>query len=186
MPSTDSARAALRHATARHHDAVDAIFSKADLSDRADYGRFLQAQAAAFFPVEAALTRDGVADVVSDWSSRQRSAMLRADLAALGIEPPAPIGDIAFAAPAALLGGVYVLEGSRLGGTLLARSVPSDFPQAFLGAADPAAWRCLIVLLEEQLSGSSDRLIAIKAACETFGLFERAGQKFFEGVPVVG
>lgn len=186
MLSPVSARTALRRGTADHHDQVDAIFSRVDLGDRASYGRFLQAQAAAYLPVEAALTRDGAGMVLGDWPQRQRGDLLGGDLAALGIAPPPAAGTIGFASPAAILGGVYVLEGSRLGGTMLARSVPADFPRRFLDAASPTAWRSLIVLLEEQLSSPSDRQIAINAACEVFLLFERAGAEFLKVPQLVG
>ena len=51
MSSTFSARGALRAATAAHHERVDAVFSRADLTKRDHYARFLQAQAGAYLPV---------------------------------------------------------------------------------------------------------------------------------------
>jgi heme oxygenase len=169
----------LRQATRAEHERVDALFSQFDLSSRAGYGRFLKAQAAAFLPVEAALDRGPGDAAVPDWPQRRRGDLIRADLADLGIDatplPPPAIGD-GFAA----LGTIYVLEGSRLGGSLLRRSVPAGLPARFLSAASPEAWRTLIAHLEEKLTTPESRLIAIKAAQAVFALFERGGQHQLE------
>lgn len=177
MQTKDSARSALRSATAPHHDRVDHVFSVADLTDRAAYGRFLMAQAGAHIPVEEALTQAGAESIFPDWTGRQRADLLRTDLAALGLEPPAATDRPAFDTPAAVIGGAYVLEGSRLGGQLLRRSVPAAFPCSFLGAGDSAAWRRLLSILDEQLIGDIERGVAIEAAIGVFEQFERSGRR---------
>lgn len=164
---------------------MDALFSDLRLSDRADYGRFLLAQAGAFLPCEAALDEAGAAKVLPDWPSRRRSDALRADLAALGLEAPEQGGGPGFAGPAAILGGIYVLEGSRLGGAMLARSVPLDFPRHFLAGSSPGggssgggssgAWRNLIQLLDDRIRTEEEIQDAVDAARKVFGLFERSG-----------
>ena len=181
MTDTDTARATLRGATAAHHDRVDAVFSRADLTTRAGYGRFLMAQAAAHLPVERALSEAGAADVLPDWAERQRAPLIIADLAALGLTPPDTGAGPAFATPAAVLGGVYVLEGSRLGGTLLKRSVGEGMPTAFLGAADSALWRRLLATLDAALDSGAQRQEAVAAAVRVFDAFECAGKDYFEG-----
>lgn len=179
MRDADTARTMLRAATAAHHDRVDAVFSRADLTDRDGYGRFMLAQAAAHLPVERALTAAGAADVLPDWAERQRAPLIIADLAALGLTPPDDDVEMTFGTPADVLGGVYVLEGSRLGGTLLKRSVPGDFPTAFLGAGDSAMWRRLLAALDDQLDSDAKRQGAIAAAARVFDNFARAGTAYF-------
>lgn len=172
-----TARAELRAATAQAHDRVDRLFSQVRLDDREGYGVFLRAQAAAHIPVERALTLGGVADIVPDWETRQRGDLIRADLAALGLALPEPAGSVAFADEAAMLGGLYVLEGSRLGGTMLKRMVPNDFPTRFLGGGDSAAWRALLQMLDVRLDTALKRSVAVTAACDVFTLFETSGQQ---------
>jgi heme oxygenase len=168
----DTARAALRTATAPDHERVDAAFSRAVLSDRVSYGHFLRAQAAAHLPVEDALVRGGIAALVPDWDARRRDRLLQDDLHALGLDAPAPVGDPVLKGDAALLGALYVLEGSRLGGTMLKRSVAPDLPTGFLGAMDSAAWRELLALLDARLDTGPERAAAIAAARAVFTLFE--------------
>lgn len=178
MTSVLPVRSALRAATAAHHDRVDAVFSRADLATRDGYGRFLQAQAGAYLPVEAGLSRAGAGAVVSDWQARKRAPQIAADLAALGLAVPDDDVPIAFDDTAAVLGGIYVLEGSRLGGALLARGVPEAFPKAFLAPGESASWRRLLDLLERTLISSEERTSAIESASRVFMLFESSGRRY--------
>ena len=177
MSIAQSARSALRMATAECHERVDALFTQVDLADRGSYGRFLAAQARAHVATEEALSRGGAAEVLADWPERQRSERLRADLASLEVPMPPADSAIDFGCPSEVLGGVYVLEGSRLGGRLLRRSVPADFPCSFLDAADPGGWRRLLDLLEERLTDEGRRERAIAAARQVFALFEESGRR---------
>lgn len=165
---------ALRRATSASHERVDHLFSLADLATEAGYRRFLSAQARAHLPIEAALTRAGAAAVLDDWFTRQRGELLRADLAALGLTAPRDGEEVLFDGDEAVLGGVYVLEGSRLGGALLKRQVPAALPCGFLGASDPAGWRRLLALLEARLVTRAQRDAAIAAAIAVFARFEAA------------
>jgi len=178
MSSTFSARGALRTATAAHHERVDAVFSRYDLTNRNAYARFLQAQAGAYLPVEAALACAGAATLVPDWDSRRRAARLTADLAVLGVAAPDDETDIAFDDDAAVLGGVYVLEGSRLGGAMLARGVPEAFPKRFLASDQSANWRHLLDLLEHRLISPAERSSAVESASRVFMLFESSGLRY--------
>ncbi|MDF0486910.1 biliverdin-producing heme oxygenase [Sphingomonas sp. H39-1-10] len=178
MSSAFSARGALRAATAAHHERVDAVFSRADLTNRVDYARFLQAQAGAYLPVEAALARAGAARIVPDWETRRRASRLTADLAALGVAVPEDEADVGFDDDAAVLGGVYVLEGSRLGGAMLARDVPADFPKSFLASDQVATWRDLLDLLQYRLISPGERSSAVESASRVFMLFESSGQRY--------
>lgn len=172
-----SARAALKAATQDCHERVDAVFSQAALNDRQTYGRFLAAQAAAQLPVEAALIAGDVARIVPDWPMRERGSLIRQDLADLGREVPPPAGALAFRSPAEVLGGLYVLEGSRLGGQVLKRSVPEGFPSRFLGGVNSAAWRSLLAMLDRTLTTAPLRNEAIASARSVFALFETSGRQ---------
>ena len=161
----DSARRGLRRATASHHEAVDRAFSRYDLTSRTGYIDFLTAQAAAFLPVEAAIDAADTG-LVDDWPRRRRSHLLRQDLAALDSPAPPvrPEPALNLASPHAVLGAVYVLEGSRLGGSLLARQVPAGWPRQFVTAGDSALWRSLLTMLEKGLVTDDHRATAVTAA----------------------
>lgn len=173
------ARRALREGTLALHQRVDGIFSRPDLSCREDYVDFLSAQAAALVPAELALERAGAGSLLSGWEKRKRSRLLCADLSSLGAEMPAPIGTLNFSTTAEIWGGIYVLEGSRLGAAFLSRSVAPAFPAAFLNSAPPAAhWRKLLRVLDERLVRPADIALATAAARRVFVLFEQAGSQF--------
>lgn len=171
-----SARSTLRTATADAHERVDDIFSRFRLTEAAGYRAFLRATASAHLRVEAGLEAAGAARLIHDWPERRRSHLIRSDLAALDTgagrdEPP-----VAFAGDAQLLGGVYVLEGSRLGGALLRRQVPHGLPQAFLGApSPPGSWRKLSEFLDRHLADRQRLTEAIHAAHQVFTCFAAAG-----------
>lgn len=177
MAYEDTARSVLRAGTTPYHDRVDHLFSSLRLDERSGYAAFLLAQAAAHITVERALTLGGVVAFVPDWAARQRSDLLRDDLAQLGLEPPEPAGAIVLEGEAALLGALYVLEGSRLGGTVLKRALPPAFPARFLGGVDSAAWRRLLGILDARLDTEPRRAAAVMAACAVFALFEVSGQR---------
>ncbi len=133
------------------------------------------AQAAAFLPAEKALDGAGIGTLLPDWPSRRRSHLLVADLAELGL--PVPDGEILpVSGIPSLLGWVYVLEGSRLGGNILRRAVAPGLPVAFLSDSYPKAWPTLVSVLDEQLTEHSAIDQAIAAAQALFAVFERSGQ----------
>jgi heme oxygenase len=175
MIPTQNARMALRAATRGEHDRVDAVFAAVDLGDASTYRRFLLAQGAAHLAVEAALDAAGAERVLPDWPARRRGVLLRADLNDLGVSDLVTAPPPAIEGQAAVFGAVYVLEGSRLGGQVLKRSVGQGLPVRFLGASDPAGWRRLLDMLDEFLSRPEEIATGIKAAREVFGVFERCG-----------
>lgn len=167
-----TARQVLRTATSDDHDRVDAAFARFDLADRDDYIRFLLAQAEAFLPVEGAIDDADAAAILPDWPARRRSALLLDDLRRLGAAPaPAQPGS-SFRSREEIFGAIYVLEGSRLGGRLLERSVPADLPRSFIGTTDNGLWRNLIEVLDTQLLSEDQHRLAIGAARRVFALFE--------------
>lgn len=179
--ASPTVRFRLREATRREHDAVDALYSRYDLTRTDDYAAFLARQAAAHIPVEQALDLAGAASVLEDWPARRRGGLIEADLIALGatlrMSVPAP----PFATRAALLGGLYVLEGSRLGGAVLRKRVAPGAPTKFLSAPSPqGAWSRLLALLEHELGREADLAEAIASARAVFSAFARAGNRDVE------
>lgn len=171
-----SARALLRSETAAEHERVDALFSRFNLASANGYRGFLAAQATAFLPVEAELDRAEIQRFVPDWPVRRRSDHLRADLEQLGLTiPDAHTTNCRLDGGADLLGALYVLEGSRLGGALLKRQVPAGLPRRFLDASQPpGAWRSLLILLDKWLDRPDEARAAIGAARGVFRQFEAA------------
>lgn len=185
---------ALRDGTTQAHDRVDAAFADFDLTDRASYARFLAAHADVVWPLEAALPGERVVD---DWESRKRGHLLREDLAFLPksvrpelVEGRAAAGDGQDGEPpfdklrangdeAAIAGTLYVLEGSRLGGKFLARSLPTGFPRAYLDADQRAEkWQQLLGLIDQRLRDPAALETALSAARATFAAFERSAEKW--------
>jgi len=172
----------LRSETATEHERVDAAFGSYLLSDRAHYIAFLKAQAEAFLPVEAAIDDAQPELMLPDWQSRRRAPLLKRDLAALGValeglaEFPVPNS------PEALLGAIYVLEGSRLGGKFLERQIADDFPREFLSAHDSASWRKLVGIIDERLQSAEQIEAAIISAKSVFALFETGALRHIGGL----
>jgi heme oxygenase len=160
----------LRSATAPDHEAVDAAFAIFDLSDRDQYRRFLLAHARAVFAVEGALTD---ADRAVAWSSRR--AMIERDLVAMGAAAPLAMALALPGDAAAAWGMAYVLEGSRLGGRLLARRVGAGLPVDYLGAAhDAGGWQAFRDDLDRAEAGPAWRGAALGGARDAFNAFRES------------
>ena len=176
-----TARTALRAATSTDHDRVDRLFSQFDLASAEGYRLFLAAQATAHLPIEEALNKSDASRIVPDWPARRRGHLLEADLAELGLSVPPPVDSPTLADAEAVLGAVYVLEGSRLGGALLKRAIPAGAPSSFLGADQPpGAWRKLLALLDECLYEPRRLQAASRSAKQIFERFEIAGRRYLE------
>jgi heme oxygenase (biliverdin-IX-beta and delta-forming) len=171
-----SARFALKAATAAEHERVDRLFGAASFSTLNGYRAFLRAQAAAFLPVEAALDQAGAGWLIDDWPERRRGDLLRADLAEFGEALPPPLPGPGFNGPAGAAGGIYVLEGSRLGGAVLKRALPAGAPRRFLAAPQtPGSWRKLLERLDTLLYRPDLVDAATQAARQVFQRFEAGG-----------
>ncbi|RUM07525.1 biliverdin-producing heme oxygenase [Rhizobium chutanense] len=176
-----SFRSVLRAQTADCHAEVDKLFGTFDLSDREQYRTFLRAHARVVPAAENALDEAGVVRLLPDWPERRRAQLLLADIGELGDRmperlPPPPLHD-----EAALWGALYVLEGSKLGGALLAKSVPDALPSSYLTPRGPkGAIRIFMDRLDT--SGVGDPAAAVAAARTLFDLFRKAGQLELEAV----
>lgn len=171
-----SARFRLRAATHAAHERLDAHYSRFDLREPDDYGQFLRSHAAAFLPMETALLEAGAEELVPGWHESMRGEALLADLDAMELSVPPPVVSPAFATMPALLGGLYVLEGSRLGGAMLRRSVGPGLPTGFLTPGPTGAWRAFTERLDDRLRDDDDLASAARSAIQVFEIFERSAR----------
>ena len=143
-PTPATAAERLRVETADLHAAVERHIDLQRLTeDRGRYAELLRYFLSAVGPVEAALRDAGHEAAAED------AALLEADLRRVGDSaPPAAATFELPAGPAAAWGAAYVLEGSSLGGQIIARTVherlgltPETGTAYFSrGAARRAAW----------------------------------------------
>ncbi len=122
----------LRETTRDEHDATESAFAHFDLSTLHGYHDFLLAHAGALATLEPRLHQVGW----SGWISRRD--YLRADLDDLGDQKVPGLRGVRPHLPtdAHVWGAQYVLEGSRLGGAVLARTIPVGSPARYLTGAE--------------------------------------------------
>ncbi|MBA4794039.1 biliverdin-producing heme oxygenase [Phenylobacterium sp.] len=166
----------LRAATRAAHERVDRLGESFDLASPAGYRAFLRGHGAALPGLERRLEAAGVGRLLSDWPSRRRTGVLLQDLAAVAAAPPEPVASPGLHTRAQLMGALYVLEGSRLGGAYLRRRLAQsqpDAPAAYLahGAGEPL-WRTFVEWLGAQTPSPAEEATAIAAADATFATFE--------------
>jgi heme oxygenase len=175
----DSLRTRLRQLGADLHQQVDDAYSQLGLETAEGYRHFLQAHAAALFSLEPCLEQNGVNELLDDWPDRRRSDALRADLQALNCTPTTVLPMPTSASSAWCWGALYVLEGSRLGGKLLARRLQAAQPGAPMHyldhAADQGLWPRFLQRLESHAQGSDESELK-RGVEDAFGVFIRAAQ----------
>jgi heme oxygenase (biliverdin-IX-beta and delta-forming) len=166
-----SAHLLLRTATAREHEGVDAAFGVFDLAWAHDYAAFLRAHYRALAGLEQALAKHPSLGLTP------REPLLRADLAALRSALPEVLPFDPPESAGTLYGTAYVIEGSRLGGTLLARRIPPGLPSAYLQAGHPrGGWRAFLNQMDASAAGPIWIEEAIAAARATFARYATAAQ----------
>lgn len=171
-----TAREQLKAATQAAHDRVDAAFDH-ELANPITYVAFLTAQASAYLPVEQALSDGGAARLIEDWDEHRRAPLLAADLATLDCAPADLIAPPEYRGEAAVVGGLYVLEGSRMGAAVLLRRVLPGLPTTFLAArAVTGHWTRFIASLDQLLYSPQRVDAAIQSASATFACFEQAAK----------
>lgn len=167
-----SARSVLRSATAVDHEIVDAAYGRFRLATRTGYSGFLIAHAR-ILPVAERVLDPG--SLLPDWVGRTQA--LLSDLDALGLDRPE---EITFPLPqseGARWGAIYVLEGSRLGGDMLSRTVPSRYPSTYLESRHgQGQWRALVEQLDEADEGPHWQREAIAGAKSLFGAYLEAAR----------
>jgi heme oxygenase len=172
-------RSILRDSTAADHARLDATLSAFNLGTVPGYRRFLEINAAALLPLERSLERAGVRAVLPDWDDRARTAAILTDLIRLGGRP-AQLDAPEVRGHSALLGTLYVLEGSRLGAAYLLRTVKAcDDPlisgtTAFLGhGTGRQFWPHYLAALETHADELAEDDL-VRAARAAFDLFAHA------------
>lgn len=165
-----SLRDRLRLETADAHARVDALFGSCDFADPRDYDRFLRAQAIAWETLKPLLDSESLARVKA----------LRKDLEVLGLEFPQPLSHVDVP-PRASLGHRYVLEGSRLGSSVLLRELNAKAANLSVAAsayltesARIEPWKRLFTTLQNYHGVHDNDRRIIDDALFVFGLFEKA------------
>jgi heme oxygenase len=172
---------ALRSATAELHTALEASL-RLDQIQADGYAVLLERFFGFYEPLERtaacyaqvgwldAVNRRKVRWLVSDLRALGRSTEAMARLPRCDCLPP-------LASAAQQLGCMYVIEGSTLGGTHIARHVlprlgiDHNRGGAFFnsyGASVGKNWRALLAALESRIITTADRAAAVSGACDTF------------------
>lgn len=175
----------LREATHAAHRAVESLPMQQELSagtlDRAGYATTLQRH----HGLLARWDRDQSAWLSSlpaqGWTYRPRVPALQQDLAQLGASLDPVLAAPLLADNAATRWGMlYVVEGSLLGGQVIARQLRQHQPVLSgalayfdLGSADPSLWRHFQQCLDTVLTDGDARQAAVEGAVAMFGQFHR-------------
>jgi heme oxygenase len=186
---TASAAAQLRAGTRTEHDAVERLPLMARLMrgqlDSGRYADVLQRHYAALRDWE--LTQAGWLMAMADpsWRYRWRLPALRQDLAALGMpvqahDLPAPKLHLPVQDEAAAWGMLYVVEGSALGGRIIAQGLRQRAPSLSAalsyfdaGRDDARSWRNFQRRLDAALPDARSRSRAQAGAVAMFDHFHR-------------
>lgn len=174
------ARTLLREACAQAHARLDQRLSEINFNDRAAYADMLTRMSGPVTALEGALTAGVAPALFGNWSGRLRAHALRADLEALGAgfrqTRTAPIEE-----ESETLGTLYVLEGSRLGGQVLARMAEASADDGVRGATryfrhgqGAGLWRGFVETLENSRAVRERPARATAAALAAFAAFEAA------------
>lgn len=167
-PHVSGVREALRTATSGNHHRVDALFSRYQLDLQSDYGAFLTAHARALGALESVAL-----------PASPRLPLLADDLAAMDMAMPAPLFLADPDRDGYRWGLLYALEGSRLGGAVLARQVAPGLPRAYLSAVhDRGGWVKFQHALDQAGAEGGEGWLddAVQGAQAAFALFAQAAQ----------
>jgi heme oxygenase len=181
-----AARDALRLATEAAHLRLHAIPAFHALGEgrlsRGEYAALLRRKLGFHAALEARLAEVPGLDAFGiDLVARRRTHLLRADLAWLGAADEGAGATLpAFAGAAAALGGLYVAEGSTLGGRHLARALDGILPpgpdgRRFLlghGERHGEMWRACCAAIERCGAEPAARAEMVAGAVATFAAFE--------------
>jgi heme oxygenase len=148
------------------------------------YNAYLVATLRARDALEAQLDDSSAQTVFPDWPVRKLAPALREDLLDLAMTMPSPPRRRTSAeslSPSAVLGALYVLEGSALGAQILKRRAAAIGLTSQFGArhldqqtATPRAWRSYLDCLESRDLSAAEEDQCVAAAIGAFGQFERA------------
>jgi len=177
---------ALRAATDSRHAAIEALLQLDSSTDRSRFAAALQVFEA-FLRDWEPLAAQALPQRMRTWfEAHRRGHLATADVRRLGLAP-LELGGLATpttASPAAALGSAYVIEGSALGGMVIARAMQDRFGigrangATFFsarGGATVRIWREFCAQLESELADDADAIgQACDGACLTFDLLAQA------------
>jgi heme oxygenase len=174
------ARDLLRSACAGVHHRLDARLSHFNFDDRRSYAAMLSGFSGPVTALETALATGVASRLFYDLPERSRALSLSLDLREVGgpfhLRTAAPIEDEAEA-----FGVLYVLEGSRLGGRILAKRASESGDTKVRGAtryfrhAEKAGhWQSFLARLEQSDAVRAAPERASAAALRAFAAFEAA------------
>ena len=179
VPPREFVRAATRAA----HEQADQLFGSFDLADPQAYRRLLAAHNAVVPLCEAVLEASGVNRMIGDWPGRSRAAALAEDLAMVGGHPGDGLALASPVLPPAAFGMLYVLEGSRLGGAVLARRLQANpdlncrsATRYFRHGDGLKLWPSFVVAFERSPDVRDNYEVVVSSALATFELFIRAAR----------
>lgn len=155
---------------------MEAALARFNLLEPEGYRGFLLAQARAVLPIERVLDEAGVIRILPDWPDRRRSQSLRQDLQRLDAATPVEAPHcLKLETPGQQFGALYVLEGSRLGGRLLAQRVAGSGDPSMQEAtsflrhsAGPGTWKAFLTLLDASAYPQDQVLDGARQAFEHF------------------
>ena len=177
----------LRSETAADHDAVEgSVPLMSDALTAEEYVSSLRAMYGMVAAWEDLLDRSAPAWVLALLTTRRRKHLLARDLAHFGAALPAESGPAlpVFPGDAGLLGAMYVMEGSTLGGQFIARHVervlglvPGEGNAYFRGHAERTGtlWKEFLEVLRTAVpdSETGTAVVAAKAMFGSFGEWMR-------------
>lgn len=180
----------LKHETEALHQQVEASLLPRlqHIRSREEYGRLLRFFYGYFFPVEEAIQQHITPAHLPDIHKRRNAASLLTDLHNLGDDP---VPELSRQLPvisnvAQAFGALYVLEGSTLGGRVIAKmlaknthyAIPADALHFFngYGAETGKMWTGFLEALNKQPQGEA----VIEAANQTFFYLKNWMHTFYE------
>ncbi len=171
----------LKTATAAAHQSLEAFLIPIIKQTRtpAEYGKLLRMFYGYYKPLEDAIDRFPVGGVLADFELRRKAALILQDMKDLTAEP-LPVMSAAVPAISNLpqaMGALYVLEGSTLGGQIIAKILQRNLHRGpetgfrfFSGYGEETAakWECFQEVLAGFCADRSQYPEVEKAAEQTF------------------
>jgi len=171
------------HTRERHARLERRLLSPPGLAERARYAVYLQRLSAVWRALSVASPHRGeLARFLPDLSERlAKQPLFERDLRALEERAEVELAPLpSWACSAELFGALYVMEGSQLGGPVLARQLsPLGFPSAYLdgcGAALRSKWQTFCLALEQFANTDARR----SAVCSGAGRMFEAVESWLE------
>jgi heme oxygenase (biliverdin-IX-beta and delta-forming) len=172
---------ALRAETAGLHGRLDCIVSRADLSTREGYGRFLMMHARLLPALESWLARQDIFKTLPLHEERARLPALKSDLQDMGLNAPGEEALPYLNYDLSVVGVCYVLEGSRLGAAHIRAQQDKAggplLPQSFLRHGEGRGlWKSFTAWLSAREPSDTAIGQAVSAASLVFGSYLSAAR----------